>query len=410
MPWKESTVSDERTRFIAALLNGGEMAETCREHKISRKTGYKWWDRYDAEGPEGLKDRSRAPHFRPHAVPEDVVRRILDFRREHPSWGPKKLKRMIQERFPRVDFPSESTFGEVLKRHGLTVARKRRRRVPPYQQPFIGVGEPNAVWTADFKGDFLTGDRTRCHPLTIADCYSRYLLRCEGLVAQTTELVQPVFEAAFWEYGLPAAIRTDNGAPFATTGVTALTRLSVWFIKLGIVPERIEPGHPEQNGRHERMHRTLKDEAATPPKETMTAQQGAFDTFRQEYNHERPHEALDQETPASVYRPSPRTMPRTLEPPQYDTTEYEVRKVTVGGLAYFDGRSFFVSRALAGEYVGLRYLGKSVWAVRFYFMDLGVVDMRQVGTHFKMQPLPPELSWDAATRITDGWDDREDRE
>lgn len=400
MAWKESTVSDERTKFIAALLEGREMTATCIEFGISRKTGYKWWERFQAEGPAGLADRSRAPHQRPHAVSEDVIKQILATRHAHPNWGPKKLRKWLTKKKPRTKLPSESTFGEVLKRHGLTVAPKKRRRVPPYQQPFIGIGEPNAVWTVDFKGDFLTGDRTRCHPLTMADCRSRFLLRCQALTAQSIEQTQPVFEAAFKEYGLPLAIRSDNGSPFAAPGITGLTRLSVWLIKLGIVPERIEPGHPEQNGRHERMHRTLKEETAAPPKSTLTAQQRAFNAFRQEYNHERPHEALGMETPASVYVPSPRPMPRTVEPPVYDTAEYEVRKVTGNGVACLDNRYFFVSGALAGEHIGFRYLGKSVWVLRFAFLDLAIVDLRQVGTYIKIQPLPPELSWDPRTRIT----------
>jgi transposase InsO family protein len=400
MPWEESTVLDERTRFIAALLEGRSMTEVCRQFGVSRKTGYKWLDRYEAKGPQGLEDRSRAPISRPHAVSEEVVRLILDLRRKHPSWGPKKLEKHLSGKRPDLAFPSLSTFGEIVKRHGLTTPRKRRRHVPPYQQPFIGVEHPNSVWTADFKGDFLTGDRTRCYPLTIADCHSRYLLRCQALTSTSTEQAQPIFKTAFEEYGLPAAIRTDNGSPFASTGVTALTKLSVWFIKLGIVPERIEPGHPEQNGRHERMHRTLKEETATPPKATLTEQQKTFNAFKQEYNYVRPHEALGMETPASLYEPSPRILPRVIEPPEYDTSVYEVRKVTGIGISWFNRRHFLVSRALAGEHIGLRYLGKSVWVVRFCFLDLGILDMRQVGDHIKMQPLPPNLSWDAARRIS----------
>lgn len=407
MPWKESTVSDERTKFVAALLDGAEMAAACREFGISRKTGYKWWDRYDQEGPEGLADRSRAPHHSPHAVPEETVKRILALRSEY-GWGPKKLGKLLAQKHPRVKVPSLSAIAAVLHRHGLTAPRKRRRRTPRYQQPFIGVNTPNSVWTSDFKGHFRTGDGTRCHPLTIADCYSRFVLRCQSLTAETTELVKPVFEAAFREYGLPLAIRTDNGPPFASTGLVGLSRLGVWFIKLGIVPERIEPGHPEQNGRHERMHLTLKEETAAPPKGSMSAQQRAFNKFRHEFNHVRPHEALDLETPASLYEPSPRLMPDKIAPPTYDTSEYEIRKVSSCGVIAFDKRTFFLSGALAGEHVGLRYLGRSVWVVRFAFLDLAIVDIRQVGKHIKAQPLPPELSWDAATRL--GIDADEDEE
>lgn len=407
MPWKESTVSDERTRFIASLLDGAEMAAACREFGISRKTGYKWWERYEQEGPEGLADRSRAPLHSPHSVPEETVKLILDLRREF-GWGPKKLGKLLVQRHSGVKVPSQSAIAAILHRHGLTAPRKRRRRTPRYQQPFIGVNAPNSVWTSDFKGHFRTGDGTRCHPLTIADCFSRFVLRCQSLTAETTELVKPVFEAAFHEYGLPAAIRTDNGPPFASTGLVGLSRLAVWFIKLGIVPERIDPGHPEQNGRHERMHLTLKKETAAPPKESMSAQQRAFNEFRHQFNYVRPHEALDLETPASMYETSPRRMPDNLEPQTYDTSEYETRKVTSCGSVYFDKRTFHLTRALAGEHVGLRYLGRSVWVVRFAFLDLVTVDLRQVGKHIKVQPLPPGLSWDAATRLGIYVDEEED--
>lgn len=402
MPWGESSVSNERMRFIAALLDGGEMAETCRQFGISRKTGYKWWNRYDRAGPGGLKDLSRAPHECPHRVEDELVRRILELRRQYPRWGPKKLKKKLETVAPNEAWPSRTTFAEILKRHGLVAPRRRRRRVPAYQQPFIGAGEPNAIWTADFKGDFQTGDRTRCYPLTIADCCSRFLLRCQALTGTATEQCAPIFEAAFKEYGMPLAIRTDNGAPFAARGFTGLTRLSVWFIKLGIVPERIEPGHPEQNGRHERMHRTLKEETAAPPKATFSLQQKAFNAFRDEFNHERPHEGLDMETPASIYAPSPRPFPRRIEPVTYDHSVYEVRKVTGPGVIAFDKRTVFISRALAGEHVGLRYRGSSTWIVRYKFVDLALLDMRQLGKHIRLQPLPPDLSWDAETRIHAG--------
>lgn len=399
MPWEESSVLNERTRFIAALLEGGEMAETCRQFGISRKTGYKWWSRYDGAGPDGLNDLSRAPHQCPHRVDDELVRRILELRRQHPTWGPKKLRKKLETIAPSEAWPSRSTFAAILKRHGLVAPRRRRSRVPAYQQPFIGAGEPNAIWTADFKGDFVTADRTRCYPLTIADCRSRFLLRCQALTRTSTEQCEPIFKAAFKEYGMPLAIRTDNGAPFAARGFTGLTRLSVWFIKLGIVPERIEPGHPEQNGRHERMHRTLKEETAAPPKATFSLQQKAFNAFQHEFNQERPHEALDMETPASVYAPSPRPFPDRIEPATYDRSEYEVRKVSGIGVIAFDKRTLFISRALAGEHVGLRYCGSSTWVVRYRFRDLALLDMRQLGTHIQLQPLPAALSWDADTRI-----------
>ena len=273
MPWKETCPMKERSRFVVEQESGRyAMAELCRIFGISRETGYKWVERYKAEGPPGLQDRSRAPRCHPNAVPEEVEAVILETRAAYPTWGPKKLRAWLQTHRPEEGWPAGSTIGEILERHGLTVPRKKRRRTPPYTEPFAACAGPNAVWCMDFKGWFRTGDGVRCDPLTISDAFSRYVLRCQALSDMREERVRPLCEAAFREFGLPWAIRTDNGSPFASRGIAGLSRLSVWWLRLGIVPERIEAGHPEQNGRHERMHRTLKAETASPPAPTVRGQ------------------------------------------------------------------------------------------------------------------------------------------
>jgi transposase InsO family protein len=398
MPWKETSVLEERMRFMAAWKTGHwEMAALCRNFGISRKTGYKLVERFEAEGVDGLKDRSRAPHRCPHMVDELTVQKVLRARRRW-GWGPKKLLGVLQEEYPDLSLPARSTIGEILKRHGLTAPRRRRRHVTPYQQPFVGISQPNDVWSADFKGHFRLGNGSRCHPLTLTDNFSRFLLRCQGLTQESMEQSRPVFEAAFREYGLPLAIRTDNGPPFAATGLAGLSRLSVWLIKLGIVPERIDVGHPEQNGRHERMHLTLKIAATQPASHSLRAQQRRLNQFREEFNNIRPHEALGMKTPAAIYRPSARSMPAKVPRPEYD--EDAVRKVSPCGIVCFDKRAFFVSGALAGEHVGLRpYRIDGVWVIRFAFMDLALIDLRRPGHYLRIDPLPPELSWRAAVRL-----------
>jgi len=377
MPWGESSVSDEKTKFIAALLDGQEMTEACREFGISRKTGYKWWVRYSERGPEGLKDQSRAPHRCPHRVGEELVKAILELRRKQASWGPKKLKQRLTKLAPDKPWPSRSTFAAVLHRHGLVAPRTVRQRIPAYQRPFIGAGTPNAIWTADFKGDFRTADGTRCYPLTIADCCSRYLLRCQALTSTAAEQALPVFEAAFKEYGLPLAIRTDNGVPFATTTLARLSSLSAWWVRLGVMPQFIEPGKPQQNGRHERMHRTLKAETTRPAAATLQAQQRRFNAFRAEFNHERPHEALEQATPASFYHPSPRPMPDRL-PPLIYPDRFEVRYVSGNGGIRWERDWVNVSIVCAGEYVGLEEIDDGVWNVYFGALRLGRLHERHM--------------------------------
>ncbi len=280
MPWKETCPMEERMKFIAdCLQDEWSLAQLCRFYGISRKTGYKWLARYLAEGPAGLGDRSRAPRRHPNGVPREVEEQIVAFRAQHPHWGPRKLVHRLTQIQPETHWPAPSTVGVLLKRRGLTASRRRKRHTPPYNQPFQEGVQPNQVWSADFKGWFRTQDGIRIDPLTISDVASRYLLRCQGLVRPNRTAVQAVFTAAFQEFGLPRAIRTDNGPPFASVGLGGLSRLSAWWVCLGISPERIRPGHPEENGRHERMHRTLKQATAQPPQTTTNGQQRAFDRF-----------------------------------------------------------------------------------------------------------------------------------
>ncbi len=378
MPWKETCPMEERIKFVLSYLEDElSMAALCREFGISRRTGYKMVRRYVEGGLDGLKDRPRAPLSHPNAVSAEVEARVVLARRRHPTWGPKKLRVLLERQDSSVGWPCHSTIGEILSRHGLTVPRRRSRKTTIYNRPFLGCDHPNAVWSADFKGWFTTGDGMRCDPLTISDNYSRYLLRCQAVPRTGCSIVQPVFEAAFLEYGMPTAIRTDNGPPFATTTVGGLSKLSIWWLKLGIVHERIEPGKPAQNGRHERMHRTLKKETASPPKRTRRAQQRAFDAFRREYNHERPHEAIGQSTPNSLYLLSPREYP--LIPPQIRyPDDMLVRSVKRQGDISWKARHVYLSDTLAGELVGLRQIDD-----RLYDIYFGTIRLAQLDTYDK---------------------------
>ena len=373
MPWRKTCPVEERKRFIEEFFRHQvTMTDLCWNFGISRKTGYKWLDRFKAHGYEGLKDLPRSPHSHPLSVPEQVVSLILEVRVQHPRWGPKKLRAALDQKRPDISWPAPSTIGEILKRHGLVVSRKRRRRVAPYTEPFVDCLKPNDVWCADFKGWFRTGDGQRCDPLTISDAHSRYLFRCQGLIKADGEHVRPLFEATFREYGLPLAIRTDNGPPFASRGVGGLSRLSVWWIKLGIRPERIEPGKPQQNGRHERMHRTLKEETASPPRCNLRLQQRAFDLFLEEYNFDRPHEALDMRCPGDLYCTSPREYPRRIPEMEYPDY-YLVRSVRQNGCIKWRGE-LFLSETLVGEKVGLRWVNEQELEIYFGPVMLAVLN------------------------------------
>jgi len=376
MPWKETCAVDERIRFVMDVERG-EMSKAalCRRFGISRPTGDKWLARYEELGLGGLVDASRAASRHPNETPEELSELIVALRRRHRLWGPKKLRVLLERRYPSIPWPACSTIGEILRRAGLTSPRRRRRRTPPYSQPFAACDGPNAVWCGDFKGWFRTGDGERCDPLTISDGHSRYLLRVQGMRETKAEPVRALFEATFRQYGLPGAIRTDNGSPFASRGLGGLSRLSVWWLKLGIVPERIEPSHPEQNGRHERMHLTLKQATASPPAKDFRRQQAAFDRFRKEFNELRPHEALGQKCPASVYACSGREY-REVSPMDYPAG-MEVRSVKGNGVFSWRGQVVFLGEALGRERVGLAEVADGCWAVYFGRLPLGIVDERR---------------------------------
>jgi transposase InsO family protein len=365
---------DERTRFVIECLRGEmSMTELCQYYEISRKTGYKWRQRFNNGGHPWLVDRSRAPHAHPNATAEEVVTILIGARKAHPTWGPRKLVAWLAVKYPRLQLPSASTVGAILKRHGMSRPQRPRRRTPPYAAPFVGCDGPNAVWCTDFKGGFELGNGRRCNPLTLSDAYSRYLLRCEGLTLMDEHRVRPIFESAFCEYGLPIAIRTDNGPPFATVAPGGLSRLAIWWIKLGIRPERIAPASPHENGRHERMHRTLKAEATKPPQRTLADQQRAFDRFRREYNQERPHEALGQKPPWTAYEASSRLYPVKLREPDYPS-DFQVRSVRPNGLIKWKGTELYLAETLAGESVGIKQIEEDCWQVCFADVPLGVLE------------------------------------
>ena len=372
MPWKEVKPMDQKIRFISDYLHGYfSVMELCRRYSISRTTGYKWINRYQASGrPDALFDLSRRPHYSPYKTSDKIVNALLEIRDKHPYWGPKKLLCLLSAKQPDWDLPAPSTVALILKRNGyIKPKRKRLRRYHP-GRPLTAMTAPNKVWTADFKGHFKTQDGLYCYPLTIADGCSRYLFSCEGMLAPKQQPVKTIFKRLFKEYGLPERIRTDNGSPFASVSLGRLSRLSAWWIRLGIIPELIEPGCPEQNGRHERMHRTLKYETTIPPAEHLKKQQDRFNIFQQEYNHVRPHEALGMKTPSSIYQSSLRTMPSKLPPIEYPA-HYEVRRVSKNCGIRWKHKRICVSQILAGDYVGLEAIDDGVWDVYYGPVWLG---------------------------------------
>lgn len=373
MPWRETCAMEERMRFVlAAREEGAVKAQVCAAFGISRETGYKWLGRYELEGLEGLKDLSRAPHHHGRSREAELIGDVLALYERY-GWGSKKLRHKLGELRPGLVVPAASTIGEWLAKRGLTGKRRRRPRSPPHTHPFAKADQPNAVWGVDFKGWFRTGDGARCDPLTMSDAMSRYLLCTQAVDQADHDHVRPVFDATFCEFGLPSAIRSDNGPPFASVAVGGLSPLSLWWIKLGIRPERIAPAKPQQNGRHERMHRTLKAATAKPPAPSVAEQQIRFDEFRRIFNHERPHEALAFQYPATLYRPSPRSYPCALREPDYagDTV---VRRVRSNGEIKWKGDLIFVSQVLVGEPVGIDRTETGEWRVRYSDIELGFID------------------------------------
>lgn len=360
MPWRDRL--ETKKQFIKEWKSGSwTMAELCRRNGITRPTGYELVRRYEEDGEAGLGERSRAPKHHPQSIDEEVKQQILELRWEHPTWGPKKLYAKLTGEGKK---PARSSIGELLKREGLVPSRKVRPKTDPYTQPLAHATGPNVVWCADFKGWFRCGDGRRCDPLTITDAHSRYLIRSRGVEKADGPHVRAIFEAAFREFGLPEGIRTDNGTPFASCAPAGLSRLSMWWIRLGIQHERIEKGHPEQNGQHERMHRTLKEEIANPPAATYSLQQRAFLRFEHEFNHLRPHEALGQRTPASLYLPSARRYP-AREPEVVYPDGCLLRRVNLRGAFSWKHENVFVSEVLTGESVGLRQGAEDLYEVYY---------------------------------------------
>jgi len=365
VPWKNVSPEMEQIQFIQRWQQGRvSFVALCRAFDISRKTGYKRIRRFEAWSWEGLGDLSRAPHSHPNRTERVVADRLVSARLDHPTWGPKKLVAWLRDREPGVSWPAPSTVGDLLDRAGLVRRRKGRRRSAPWSQPLAPAEDPNDLWCIDFKGWFRTGNGVRVDPLTVADAASRYLLVCQGLQKPKGPDVRRVMERAFREYGLPWVIRSDNGPPFARVGLGGLSPLAVWWVKLGIIPERTQPGHPEQNGRLERLHRTLKAETASPPQATPGKQQRAFSGFRASYNEERPHEALGQVPPARRYQPSARAYPTRVVSPEYEAGT-TVRRVRTNGEIKWNGDRVYLSESLRGEPVGLTPVDERYWSIRF---------------------------------------------
>jgi len=376
MPWKECNVVEERLRFIARVLDGEKMAGLCREFGISRKTGYKIYNRYKDCGIDGLTDRSRRPYRQASQLPMQIEKLIVGLKKEYPHWGAPKIREKLRRLYPDIHCPAISTVHAVLDRHGL-VKRRKRRRNKACGTALAHVTAPNELWCADYKGEFMLADRRYCYPLTITDYASRYLLTCDALSTTKEVYAFSVFERAFKDFGLPTAIRTDNGVPFSSpNALYGLSRLSVWWLRLGINIERIKPGHPEQNGRHERMHLTLKKEATKPAAENFLVQQARFENFIEYNNTERPHQALNMQMPAELYKKSPRPY-QGLEDLEYPFHDRAALVTNCGRICY-KRRKINVSTVFAGQLLGVKQVTNSVWLVSFMNYDLGYFDAETV--------------------------------
>ena len=388
MPWTETCVMEQRIKFIMDALDDTYcMTELCNYYGISRKTGYKWLARYDQGGIEALSDRSRAPHSHPQEISHRTKETILAIKSRFPRWGAPKIRARLEREHPNWDsYPAISTIGLFLHNQDLTCPRKRRRRATPTEPPLTSGHYVNQVWCADFKGHFSTGDGSRCNPLTISDHASRYLLCCRHVDRMSYELVKMRFEHSFRQYGLPEVIRTDNGTPFSSRGLGGLSRLSYWWIRLSIYPERIEPGHPEQNGRHERIHKTLKDHTAKPPAKNIVAQQRRFNDFRYEYNKHRPHEALQMRTPSDCYSSSPREFPSRLPKISYPD-HMQIKRVQPHGGFRYKNKRLFLTECLTGDYVGVEQIDEDTSKLWYCDYLLGRIDHRK----WQIVPAKPSL-------------------
>jgi putative transposase len=372
MPWSETTTMEQKIQFIRDWRRGAmTVSDLCFVYGISRKTGYKWIERYVEEGPDGLICRSQSARVIPHKTTFEVEQAILAMRLRHPTWGAKKLLPTLEGRYPQMELPSRTTVCEILSRNGLVHSKPKRRAVGHPGKPTKHIELPNDCWSIDFKGQFrLKGAGPYCYPLTMTDNYSRFLLCCQSQKGVTIEESKETLTKLFREYGLPVRIRSDNGSPFGARTLGRLTKLSAWWIRLGVMPEFIEPGKPQQNGKHERMHKTLKAEATKPPAGSMAAQQRKFNAFMQEFNYERPHEALDMKTPSQLYKPSARAMPDKLAELEYPD-RFEVRYVSANGGIRWGGRWLNISQALVDQYVGLEEIDDGQWDVYFGPLRLG---------------------------------------
>lgn len=376
MSWMNTSDSSEKLRFIGDWLKSEfYFSELCERYQVSRKTGYKLVKRYKEEGEQAFQAKSHSRHYHPNAIAYNIQQTLLDVKIRHPKWGPEKLRTWLQREKPEQEWPATSTISDFLKKHGMVKPRKYRKRTPAHSQPFLNCDEPNKVWSADFKGQFRVGDNY-CYPLTITDNCSRFLFACSGFLSPNLKETTVVFNKVFKEYGLPEAIRTDNGQPFAGIAIGGLTRLSIWWLKLGIMPERIKAGCPQQNGRHERMHRTLKEATASPAEISFKKQQNSFDRFRKEFNNERPHQALGGKRPNDIYVPSRREF--TDKPPElvYPDT-FTVRRVRTNGEIKCFGKNYFVSELLHGEPVALEMVDDDRALLYFSKLKLGIIDARR---------------------------------
>ena len=371
----ETNPTEQRLRFLIDYASGQwSMSELCERYGVSRPTGYKWLKRVEEEGERGFDERSRRPKNSPHQTPAAVERQLLEARAKY-GWGAKKLLQVLRRRHPELDWPARSTVNAILDRHGkLHKQRRRRRWDHPGAAPLV-TERPNQVWPVDFKGQFKTLDGVYCYPLTVSDHFSRRVLLCKALESVKTKGAKPAFRWLFREVGLPEAIRSDNGAPFASTGIHGLCELNVWWMQLGIVHQRITPASPQENGAHERMHRELKRETTRPPAWNLRGQQTKFDRFRERYNDVRPHEGLDGARPADRWQPSPRPFPERIVPPEYPD-HLEVRRVSTAGCFRLHHKQPFLTHALADQYVGLEAVGDGLWNIVYYRTLLGRIDER----------------------------------
>lgn len=377
MPWKVISPMDQKIQLVNDWNNGHfSITDLSQKYGISRPTVYKWLGRYEQSSADGLKEQSRAPKHCPHRTPNAILDLVIQEKLKNRKRGPRKIRAQLKRRHPGLQLPAVSTLGYWLKKEGLVERRKKRLSVPPYTQPFSECRAPNDVWSIDYKGQFYMKNGRLCYPLTVSDNSSRYLLRCGALEGPRYEPTREILTSAFREYGLPDAIRSDNGTPFAGRCIGGLSRLSIWFIQLGIVPERIKKGCPEENGRHERMHRTLKSEALDPAIRNLKEQQSRFDIFRHDYNHYRPHESLNDQTPGDHYKKSNRPYVEHPHGPDYGY-DHQIRQVRRDGMIKFDGRMFYTTELLAGQAVGLKEIADDLWRLQYSFYALGCIDLRK---------------------------------